>query len=207
MGRPIKKIFMGERAAGGEGVASVTITTAGTGYADGTLVFSAPDINGGTLAEGTYTQTGGLIDVVTVTVPGTGYTSAPTVTPSDAVGSGAALTAVLTSTGTAVIAATAVVTGSNLAADMLSQKGTTRYRVSTTEGTLDCTLVQATPTAVGEMAIAATDSTANTYWVKKLFNNTVIVEQNTGGSWEFANNEKVKWGDTAVLNDTVKITT
>ena len=216
MGRPIKKIFIGERGLGGtsgagEGLASVTITDGGTGYtvAVGTaLVISAPDLDGGVQAVGTYDVVGGVITATAVTTAGSGYLSAPTVAPAVAdTGNGdAVLDAVLTFTNDSVIAATAFVTATDLSADIKSQKGTTRYRVTTSEGTLDCTLVQAAPAAVGEMAIAATDSGTGEYWVVKLFNNTVILVQAGGSAWEFEDNAKVKWATTAVINDSVSIT-
>jgi len=210
MGRPIKKIFIGERGYGaspeGEGVASVTITDGGTTYADGTLVISAPDLVGGVQAEGTYTQTGGVIDVVTVTVAGSGYTSDPTVTPSDAGAGDAVLAAVLTATGSVVIQASAFVTGTKLVADITAQKGDTTYKVTTSEGTLDCTLVSKTPDTIGDMAIVATDSDSGTYWVTKLYNNTVRLEPDSGV--QFTAGSKVAWAQdgVAVLDYSVNIT-
>jgi hypothetical protein len=207
MGRPIKKVHIGERGAGtvgGEGILTITLTDGGTGYTAGALVISAPDLVGGVQAEGTFTETAGVIDGTTITVEGSGYTSPPTVD-GDAGGNGdATLAAVLTTTGAAVIAASAYVTSSNLSADIKSQKGSKTYRVTTSEGTLDCTLVAATPAAAGEMAIIATDSAGDTYWVTKLTNNSVVLKQDTGT--EFADGTKVKWADVAVLNESVKIT-
>lgn len=78
----------------GKGVASVTISSGGTGYTGTpTVTLSAPPA-GGTTATGTVTVSGGVITGVTITNPGSGYVSAPTVTFSGA-GSGAAGTAVL----------------------------------------------------------------------------------------------------------------
>ena len=209
MGRPIKKIHIGERGtgnAGGEGVASITISgTADIGIIDNDpLVISEPDLVDGVQAAGYVVSAGGDIDSVVISEAGTGYTSAPTVTTLNQ--ATRTLTAVLTTNGPAVISASAFVAATNLYADIKSQKSTTRYRVATAEGTLDCTLVQATPSAVGEMAIVATDSAGGTYWVQKLFNNTVILTQSGTGPWEFATNDKVKWADAPVLNDAVKIT-
>lgn len=212
MGRPIKKIFIGERGtgnAGGEGVESVTVggVNNSTGYTDlDALTITAPDLVGGIQAVAHVLETAGQIDSVVVTVQGTGYTSVPTVTaPTGTLGT-TTLTAVLTTTGAAVIAASAFVTATDLTADITAQKGSTTYKVTTSEGTLDCTLVAATPAAVGEMAIIATDSSGKTYWVTKLYNNTVRVSQFGATGWEFADGTRVKWADTAVLNDSVKIT-
>lgn len=210
MGRPIKKIFIGERVgnAGGEGVASVAVggVNNSIGYTDGdALAITAPDIPGGVQATATINETAGVIDSITVTEEGSGYTSAPTVTaPTGTLGT-TTLTAVLTATGANVIASTAYITASNENADMIAQKGTKTYRVTTSEGTGECTLVASTPNAVGEMAIAAVDSGAATYWVTKLMNRTVRISENSGGG-EFAEGAIVQWADVAVLNTSVKIT-
>ena len=56
MGRPLNKKYFGntnDSGLGGEGVASVTVTGAGTGYTDGdAVVFSAPQLAGGVTATG-----------------------------------------------------------------------------------------------------------------------------------------------------------
>ena len=214
MGRPIKKIFIGERSTGsaaGESVASVTVTGGGTGFIglDGDPVtFGAPDIPGGVQATGTITVVGDSITAVTVVEAGSGYTVAPTVTADTGANGDEDLTAVLTSTGAGtIIAATAFVTATDLPADMTAQKGATTYKVTTSEGTLDCTLKAGAPTVVGEMAIIATDITGTgDYWVTKLYNNTVRIIHKSGSGHEFTTGTRVKWADTAVLNDSVKIT-
>lgn len=209
MGRPIKQIYIGNRnpgGVGGQGVASVTIGgTADVGIVDNDpLVISAPDLAGGVQAAGYVVSAGGDIDSVVITEAGSGYTSVPTVSVANQ--ANRTLTAVLTTGGVAVIAATAYVTATNLAADIVSQRGDTIYRVTTSEGTLDCKLVAATPAAAGEMAIVATDSAAGTYWVTKLYNNTCVIYQNTGT--QFADGSRVKWAKdgVAVLNESVSIT-
>lgn len=211
MGRPIKKLFIGNRnvgGAGGEGVASVTVggTNNSTGYTDGDAVtFSAPDLPNGVAATGTVLETGGQIDSIVITSAGSGYTSAPTVTAGTGTIGTTTLTAVLTTGTQNVIQCTAFITGgSNLAGDIVAQKGTTSYKVTTADGTEECTLVAATPTAAGEMQITATDSAGGTYWVTKLTNRTVHVAQNTGS--QFAEGAQVKWADTAVINESVVIT-
>ena len=99
MGRPIKKKFFGnlitpfqnhatggKTGAGGEGVASVTVTNSGTNYSQGvTVSFAAPDIAGGITATGTpvIPATGGnagTIASITITNSGSGYQSAPVMT-------------------------------------------------------------------------------------------------------------------------------
>lgn len=215
MGRPIKKIFIGERGAGnagGEGVASVTVVAGDSaGFVDlEPLIIPAPDLVGGVQAVGHILVAAGAVDSVVMTVVGSGYTSVPTPITVDTVAgteTTLGLTAVLTTTGAAVIAASAYVTGNDLSADMIAQKGDITYKVTTTEGTLECALVAAVPSAVGEMAIVATDSTGNTYWVTKLHNRTVRLVQNVENTtFEFDAGSVVGWADVAVLNKSVKIT-
>lgn len=60
-------------------VHSITLTTAGSGYTNGTyaLGFSG---GGGSGATGTYTVTGGVVTSLYLTTEGSGYTSPPTIT-------------------------------------------------------------------------------------------------------------------------------
>lgn len=224
MGRPIKKIFIGERSgvgAGGEGLASVTVVTGtSSGFVnDEAALITAPDLEGGVQAEGTVVSGGGALDDVTVTVQGSGYTSPPTITfTTGTIGTGTA-TGVLTTGGNPVILATAFIPvgdggSANVNADIEAQKGKTIFRVTTSEGTGECNLVDpatglahGTPNAGGEMQIIATDSGGATYSVTQLYNNHVILE-NIGGSPEFADGVKVKWAHNgvAVVNDSVQIT-
>ena len=62
-----------------------------------------------------------------------------------------------------------------------------------------CTLVARTPAAAGEMAIVATDSQNNTYWVRKITGRKVELVQNAqnGASWDFADGDTAKWTITA----------
>lgn len=219
MGRPIKKIFIGERSgqgAGGEGIASVSSTAGNsTGYTDlDALTIPAPDLEGGVQAVAVINSAGGAIDSVTVTTVGSGYTSIPTVTaPTGTIGTGT-VTAVLTTGSVKVILATAfLLGGSNLNADILAQKGTNRYRVETADGIGECTLTDGagvahgTPAAAGEMQIIANDSGDGVYSVTKLYNNTVMLE-NISGTPEFSDGVRVKWArdGVAVVNDSVSIT-
>jgi hypothetical protein len=104
------------------------------------------------------------------------------------------------------IIAYAYVTGNNLIADINAQKGSHRYRVTTSEGTAVCKLVAATPAAVGEMSIVATDSTGCTYYVTKLTSHNALLTQFGGGSYEFADGSMVRWTfDAPTLNTTVQI--
>ena len=104
------------------------------------------------------------------------------------------------------IIAYAYVTGNNLVADINAQKGSRRYRVTTSEGTAVCKLVAATPAAVGEMSITATDSSGKTYYVTKLLSHKAVLTQYGASGWEFANGSIVQWTfDAPTLNTTVKI--
>ncbi len=220
MGRPIKKIFIGERSGagtGGEGVNNVD-TTAGdsTGFSDfDALTITAPDLEGGVQAVGHVLSAGGAIDSAVITVAGSGYTSVPTVTaPTGGTQGTATLTAFLTTGSTKVILATAFLEGgSNLNADIIAQKGNGRYRVETGDGIGECTLTDGaglahgTPAAAGEMQIIASDSGDGLYSVTKLYNGHVRL-QNISGTPEFADDVKVKWAEDgiAVVNVSVSIT-
>jgi hypothetical protein len=104
------------------------------------------------------------------------------------------------------IIAYAYVTGNNLIADINAQKGSRRYRVTTTEGTAVCKLVAATPAAVGEMSITATDSSGKTYYVTKLSRHKAVLTQYGSSGWEFDDGSTVQWTfDAATLNTTVQI--
>ena len=211
MGRPIKKLFIGNRNSdglGGEGLASVTLggTNNSTGYTTGdALTISAPQLPGGTQAVATVTATAGVIDGVVVSTAGTGYTSAPTITAGTGTQGTLTLTGVLTTGTTNAIAISAYVPGGSSAVvgDIVAQKGSKTYRVTTAQGTGECTLVTGAP-AEGQMRITATDSAGGTYYVKKLTNRTVVVLRGTGT--QFAEDAKVKWADSAVLNTSVALT-
>jgi len=212
MGRPIKKLFIGNRnsgGVGGEGLASVTLggTNNSTGYTTGdALTISAPDLPGGTQAVATVTATAGVIDGVVVSTAGTGYTSAPTITADTGTQGTLTLTGVLTTSTTNAIAISAYVPGgsSAVAGDIVSQKGSKTYRVTTAQGTGECVLVAAAIPTEGQMNITATDSAGGTYYVKKLTNRTVVVLPATGS--QFAEDAKVPWADSATLNVSVAIT-
>ena len=212
MGRPIKKLFIGNRNSdglGGEGLASVTLggTNNSTGYTTGdALTISAPDLPGGTQAVATVTATAGVIDGVVVSTAGGGYTSAPTITADTGTQGTLTLTGVLTTSTTNAIAISAYVPGgsSAVAGDIVAQKGSKTYRVTTAQGTGECVLVAAAIPTEGQMNITATDSAGGTYYVKKLTNRTVVVLPATGS--QFDEDAKVPWADSATLNVSVAIT-
>ena len=210
MGRPLNKKHFGNTnttGLGGESVASVTVTGAGTGYTTGEAVtFSAPDIEGGVQATGTVVDDGaGGVQSVTITNAGSGYTSAPTVTFATG-GANATGTAVMTATETNAITFESYVTGGSnqTDGDIVAQKGSKRFKVTNSDGTEVCTLVTSTPNAAGEMRLTVVDSAGGTYYVSKISARMCTVVQGTGT--EFAEGAKVKWSkNAAVLNDSVQI--
>ena len=145
MGRPIKKKFFGnlitpfqnhatggKTGAGGEGVASVTVTNSGTNYSQGvTVSFAAPDIAGGIRATGTpvIPATGGnagTIASITITNSGSGYQSAPvmTVTKAATVTAAATGNSGVTATNTFTVASvTGIVIGMTIAGAATGSSG------------------------------------------------------------------------------------
>ena len=195
-------------------ITSIVITAIGSGYAlvdtitvDGSLLGGVTSTNDLVLDIDTFVTNGTIVST-TVTVAGDGYTSVPTISAETGTQGTLTMSAVLTTTNTSVIDSTAWIPGGSSAvtADMKAQKATRVYRVTTAQGTGECKLV-AKVIAEGEMTIIATDSGGSTYYVTKLMNRTVIVTQLIeSGTFEFETNAKVKWADTAILDDTVKIT-
>jgi len=114
--------------------------------------------------------------------------------------------------------------------DILSQKGSRRYRVTNNQGTdtvrlvptgingneesSNPTVAQVTsaggPVAAGQMTIQASDSAGGTYWVGKLEGQTALVFPGGTGTpgTEFAANTHVIWSmNAAVSGTTVKLAT
>lgn len=212
MGRPLNKKYFGntnDSGLGGEGLASVTVTGAGTGYTTGEAVtISAPQLPGGTQAVATVVDDGaGGVDSVTVTTAGTGYTSAPTITfgtgGADATGTG-----VLTTSGVNAIAFSSyILGGSNQTdGDIVKQVAARRFKVTNSDGTGTCKLVAATPSAAGEMMMSAQDSTGKTYYVTKISARKATLTQYGAAGHEFTDGTSQKWSfDSAVLNDSVQL--
>lgn len=133
------------------------------------------------------------------------------------VGFGGAITATLNpavTTGNTIQANAWTTTGTvGKTADIVSQRGSRRYRVTNADGTSVCRLVANAavvaaggPLSAGEMTITATESTGATYYVYKLDSRTATVWQGTGT--QFANLAQVPWSmNTAVANVSVKIST
>jgi hypothetical protein len=195
-----------------QGAANIAPVTIGAGYTGGaTVVFSAPPL-GGTTATGTAVVFTG--NTVTITNVGSGYTTTPTVV-FLGVNSAPASTTIFAGqmsdpTTANVIATSAYIPAANggtsaIASDIISQRGSRRYRVKNSQGTGVCALVAAAPGA-GQMTITARDSAGNTYYVTKLMDRKCRLTQNTGT--QFATGAIVKWvlaPSSAIINDTVAI--
>lgn len=218
MGRPLKQKFFdpaeGSISVGGEGVASLSFSNRGSGYytANVAITLGAPNLPGGTQATvSSITLFGnGAINSYTI-VGGAGYTTAPSVTITGANTGTAVATSALTSAVTNVIAISAYIPvadggSSAVIGDIIKQVGARRYKVRTAQGTGKCKLVTAAPGA-GEMTIAATDSLASTYYVKKLDENLVTLIQNSdgGSGFEFADGARAKWSLAAAVTGTVQV--
>jgi len=213
MGRPLNHKFFGDlnyaaggAMVGGEGVASVAAVTGLTGMAaSGPFAIlaadiTAPEIAGGTKPTLTFTATSATAGTVAVVTQGSGYTSAPTVTVRGSLAGGsttATPAATLTTTRLNAIIPQVRIAGTNRTSgnDIIAQKGSKRFQVQSQDGSGVCKLVPRTPAAALEMAIAATDSQSNTYWVKKISKNKVQLIRNTlvGSTWDIADGDTAKW--------------
>ena len=201
MGRPIKSKYFGTQkgtGVGGERLSAVTLST--TSFAVSTLTISvivgAPNIAGGTQATATAVKTGNTVTSVIVDEAGSGYLSAPAIsfTGTNMTTQGAA-TASLTSSVNNVIACEAFITGgSQLPGDIQEQVASKKYRVVTATGTAPVRLVTTSTLAAGQMLMLATDSTDNTYFVKKLTaRRAVLVQCTETSTFEFDTNASVGW--------------
>lgn len=203
MGRPIKSKYFGTQkgqGVGGEGVDFVTIGTNPESTLTVTVVFSAPNLAGGTTAAGSVVKVGNTVTDVTITTAGSGYTSAPTVTFTgtnmDVIGDA---TATLTTSVLDVMACTAYIPTSDggssaVTGDIQEQVSSKKYRVVTAQGTGPCKLVTTSTLSAGEMFIGATDSNGSTYYVKKLTaRKAVLVQRVVNGSFLFDTNEAAGW--------------
>ena len=157
-------------------IKSIAVTEKGSGYT-GTASLSWSQVNGGTMPSAqaaTMTTPDGIV------TDSSGYNFA-----------------------TIKVTAKTTSGGSALAGDIVSQKGSRRYRVATTDGTAVCSLVAATPSSANQMSLIATDYSGNTYYVTKLTRHRVLLTQNTGSSWEFATDSSAAWTlDALVAGDT-----
>lgn len=213
MGRPIKSKFFGNRiypysnesiggktGVGGEGVASVTLST--TSFAVSTLTvtvaFTAPVLTGGITATGTPVKTGNTVTSVLITNAGSGYLTAPTVTftgtnMTSYVNAG---TAVLTSTrqdAITIISYLSTASQSRSNGDILKQESSRRYLVQNADGKGICNLSTGTLTK-GKMNIIGADYGGATYWITKLTAHKATVYPRSNTSTAYLSAGRVaKW--------------
>ena len=197
----------------GSAVATVNFTGTGASRGNFTTLDSATTTGGsgtGLILTPTFRAKS-----VVITNPGSGYTSAPTATFTP---TGVTLTTItLTVAGTVggqepAIQPLAYVLTQSAVGDIVKQVSSRRYKVTTAESVNNvptiCKLVAATPAAIGEMVIPATDSTANRYFVTKLTSHKAVLTQDlgVGTTHEFATGSVVGWTfGTAAVNVSVKI--
>ncbi len=185
MGRPIKSKYFGTakgQGTGGEGVLSVTITGGGaTLTGTNTVVFSAPQLPGGSTAAGTVVLTSNTVTSVTITSAGSGYLSAPSVVFVSTTGTTATGTANLTSAVSNIIRGTAYLTtgSAQSVCDIDEHVSSKKYRVQNSEGVGVVRLVTTATLAAGQMNIQATDANTCTYWVRKLTARRAVLVQAT----------------------------
>ena len=229
MGRPLNKKYFantnyqdfGTANVGGESCASVAVTgtfgskTPGT-YNIPASVISAPGLTNGVKPTMTLTYVTASTATVSVVTPGSGYLTAVTISGAALQALGGAgtgtivLTATMTANGTArqnsikceaqVGAGSEVTTG-----DIIKQVSDIRYKVTTSDGTAVCKLVQTAALGENEMSITATDTNSNAYFIRRLTSRTCIVERKVSGSGDFATGAKVKWTLGSATSDTVSI--
>ena len=213
MGRPIKSKYFGTAkgtGTGGEGVLSVTITDGGaTLTGTNTVVFSAPQLPGGSTAAGTVVLTSNTVTSVSITSAGSGYLSAPSVVFVSTTGTTATGTANLTSAVSNIIRATAYIPSGSAQSvcDIDEQVASKKYRVQNSEGTGVCRLVTTATLAAGQMNIQATDANTCTYWVKKLTARRAVLVQATATvhGFLFDTNEAAGWSLSAASSGVVQI--
>ena len=98
---------------------------------------------------------------------------------------------------------------------IIKQAGTRRYKVTTTDGTAVCKLVQTADLSANQMSIIATDSTNATYFVSKLTGNRAtlvrLTESDGGGSsppatgWVYVTGASAPWTTGTATGSKVKI--
>ena len=196
-----------------------SVTAAGAARGDALALADIPqDTVGITLTKiaGPGTAATFLVDIVfrlkestvTITEQGSGYIGTETFTfskPDTTVGTVPAGTLVLTNTNENTIAVTAFIPGGASAkvSDAVKQTSSTRYRVTTADGTGVCSLVAGAPTE-GEMNILALDSDGGEYYVTKLTARRCTIVQKTGT--QFGNDDSVGWNlSAAVAGSVVKV--
>ena len=225
MGRPIKKTFFGNlntpnagsvvlgSGVGGEGIAAIAVTTAGSGYrtTSTSITFGTPQITGGTAATGYVTVNGGgAIASVTITDPGSGYLNTGSIFTLNATfGSSAVLVASLTTTVPSALAINSYIAGGSQRTngDIIKQEASRRYLVQNTDGQGQCILVTTSTLTAGSMNLIATDSLNSTYFVSKLTAQRANLTQyvDGGSGFEYANGAVSGWNITTPTTGIVSI--
>jgi len=221
MGRPVHKKFFGNTniggnrtGVGGEGIATIVINSAGSGYSTTTSVTwlaGVPGISAGTRASGTVAvNASGVPTAFAVTTQGSGYLSTATtvtITPNPVTTGTFTLNLTtgrqnaLSFLAWAPTASNGTVNsgGSAVGGDIVKQQGTKRYYVKTAQGYGVCSLVATTP-EIGQMTLEATDANSNTYYVTRLESKKARLTRKTqsgSNAWVYATNDLAKWTLTA----------
>ena len=192
MGRPISQRFFGQVPEGfGESVGLVTVDKKGAGYtqANTSVSFGSPDLTSGVQATGNVVVSGGKVTTINVINAGSGYENAPAVI-IEGDGSDASATSSLTITSQPGLKATAFLPVENggasaVTSQILTQKGSRRYKVVNAQGTGVCKLVTGVPVA-GEMTITATNPDTSTFKIAKLTEKLVYDAAGNRYEWGFA---------------------
>jgi hypothetical protein len=191
MGRPLSQRFFGQVPEGyGESVGAITIDKKGSGYtqANTSVSFGAPDLSSGTQATGNVVVTGGKVTAINVINAGSGYENAPAVI-IEGDGSNASATSSLTITSQPGMKASAFLPVENggtsaTTSQVLTQKGSRRFKVSNAQGTGVCKLVTGTPVA-GEMTITATKPDTSTFLIARISEKLVYDASGNRYAWGF----------------------
>jgi hypothetical protein len=198
------------------GVATVAVANQGdyTGISAGAQATTVTPSGG---SGATLTITYGVKSVA-ITQKGSGYINPADAAPTFSAGA-AAGTSVLTTDGGAVsgstnqenailVSAQTTLGGSDKTGDIVSQKGATRFKVKTADGTAVCKLTAAANLQVGQMSIIATDARGNTYYVTKLTAHKATLTrktQNGAALWGYDDGGVAQWGFEAAVGSVVQI--
>lgn len=180
-------------AATGTGAVATSATLVFTGVAN--TIYVGMQISGSGATNQNVLSVAMVGTTATVVISASITTSATTYTFTDNGSTGVAGLGTLTTSLLPAIRANAITVGvtPRVNSDIVKQTNTRSYKITNTDGTAICTLVTATPTVAGTMAINATDSAGGTYWVTKLTKHRVTLTPNTGT--QFVANASASWGN------------
>lgn len=192
-----------------DAVATVNFTGTGASRGDFTSLGSVTTSGGsgtGLILTPTYRA-----KTVVITDQGSGYTAAPTASATQSVTIDSITLTLPTAVGgqePAILPLVATSFGV-FTGDIIQQVGSRRYRAQASGEIRTGKLVGYTPAEPGEIAITATDSAGNGYFVIKLTNHKAVLIQNAaiGVTHEFIPGSVVGWTfGNAIANVSVKIT-